>query len=665
MSAVFYILLGWLLTILAAWGWGWLPLRALRIEGEARSLALYRFILGAGLLSLLVFLLCVAGLVYKGAIYALLLAGVLLLYWKRPLPFSIPWDRSGWLYAGFGLYYFMYALMPEMSPDGMSYHLGLVSRYYREHGFRPLPTNMYASLSQAMEMLFLAAFSIGRHSAAALVHFTFLLLLPCALGIHAGRAGWRAGLFVFLLPLVAIDGVSAYNDVALALVAVLIMDAMSRGWVGAAALLAGFAFSIKYTGAVFALLLLPAWRHFPHWIWGLALSLPWLVKNYFDCGNPLAPFFNAWFPNPWYSVEFESGYRAFLRHYDVSGRREWLREVFLGGPKLSGFLGPAALLLPVGLFGLKDPRRRWWLAAAGCALIVYPLNIGTRFLIPALPFLALGLFTWLGPRAPWALTAAVVCAWPTVQRAYSSPHTWRFDSISLRAALRLETEDAFLVRKRAGYVTARTIETFVPPGESVFAASPVAESYTGRNIIVGYQSTQGQRLQHALAAHRHQGYQAGFLYLCPGNRLEVETDTSDTWSITEIEPKPAAMRCNRQPSSAALALDSLWTSRWRTWGPARQGDYCELDGSGPWKVWATADQWALRLKGCRFEPSQSPPVDYRADARRYFLSAGVRYLAVDQVDYPSADMRERPDAWGLELLAERGAVRLYRWKNEE
>lgn len=67
--------------------------------------------------------------------------------------------------------YFTNAMTPERSPDGTAYHLGLVARYLREHGFRRITTNMYANLSQGVEMLYLFAFAFGRHSAAALVHF--------------------------------------------------------------------------------------------------------------------------------------------------------------------------------------------------------------------------------------------------------------------------------------------------------------------------------------------------------------------------------------------------------------------------------------------------------------------------------------------------------------
>lgn len=88
--------------------------------------------------------------------------------------------------------YFTNAMTPERSPDGTAYHLGLVARYLREHGFRRITTNMYANLSQGVEMLHLFAFAFGRHSAAALVHFCFLATLPLAMLCYARRFAFPA-----------------------------------------------------------------------------------------------------------------------------------------------------------------------------------------------------------------------------------------------------------------------------------------------------------------------------------------------------------------------------------------------------------------------------------------------------------------------------------------
>ena len=82
---------------------------------------------------------------------------------------------------------------------------------------------MYANLSQGIEMLFLFAYAFGRHSAAAVVHFAFLLALPWSM-LNYGRrfgfagAGAAGALLVFLSPVVGRDGTTAYNDVAVAAV---------------------------------------------------------------------------------------------------------------------------------------------------------------------------------------------------------------------------------------------------------------------------------------------------------------------------------------------------------------------------------------------------------------------------------------------------------------
>src|SRR5665647_3361197 len=70
-------------------------------------------------------------------------------------------------------------------------------------------------------MLFLVAFAFGRHSAAALVHFTYLCTLPLLMvcwgrRFGLGKAGLFAAFLIFASPVIAKDGISAYNDLAAA-----------------------------------------------------------------------------------------------------------------------------------------------------------------------------------------------------------------------------------------------------------------------------------------------------------------------------------------------------------------------------------------------------------------------------------------------------------------
>jgi len=230
MHHVFYILFGSTFTVLTAIAVGRLLLERLRLRLHRGEEFLLAFFTGSACLSLIVFLLTAAQLAQKGMFLAV---GVLAigLAVKRGLhrssgEFLPPLPRFwrilfGVVFGAFLLVYFTNALAPERSPDGSTYHLGLVARYMREHGFRRITTNMYANLSQGVEMLYLFAFAFGRNSAAALVHLAFLVALPLAMLTYAKRTGFAvagaaAGLLFFASPVVGLDGSTAYIDVALA-----------------------------------------------------------------------------------------------------------------------------------------------------------------------------------------------------------------------------------------------------------------------------------------------------------------------------------------------------------------------------------------------------------------------------------------------------------------
>src|SRR5205085_662586 len=165
------------------------------------------------------------------------------------------------------------------------------------------------------------AFAFGQHSAAAMVHFAFLLALVWQMfGYRPAQApgprplapgpGFLAAVLVFASPLVGIDATSAYNDVALAAIAFTLFQVLqiwdenrSPRLLAAIGLLAGFAVATKYTGwlAIPYALGSVAWKsrrqRAARSLWpvtlGAALVLgPWLVRNWIWARNPVAPFFN-------------------------------------------------------------------------------------------------------------------------------------------------------------------------------------------------------------------------------------------------------------------------------------------------------------------------------------------------------------------------------------
>ena len=229
---------------------------------------------------------------------------------------------------------------------------------------------MYANLSQGIEMLFLHAFVFGRHSAAALVHFSFLVALPLMMLAYEKRFGFpqpgaAGALFFFVSPVVGVDGISAYNDVAVAAILFAIFYLLqiwdrerTPALLVLIGLLAGFAYAAKYTAFValpYALAFL-GWKLYrakqpvlrPLLNVTLLASLmiaPWMVKNWIVVDNPVSPFFNRLFANPYVHVSFEEEYAQGMRNYpDLKSHWEIPLEATMRGRVLGGLLGPLFLL---------------------------------------------------------------------------------------------------------------------------------------------------------------------------------------------------------------------------------------------------------------------------------------------------------------------------------
>ena len=332
---------------------GNLLLRFLRLRLFRTERHFLAFLSGAAVVSTLVFALAALHLIYTW-IFGIMGAAIGLLWYffgrdrqTRAEPARVP-VSTAWrfLFWGplliYGWVYFTAAMMPETSPDGTVYHVGLVVRYYEHRGFFPLRTEMYSGLSGGIEMLFLIAFAFGRHSAAAMVHLLFLLSMPFGMTAWARRIGSpRAGivgaLLFFLSPVVGMDGSSAYIDVAAAAVLFGAFCALeiwrtenSRGALAVAGLLAGFGYAAKFTAGIAAVCGLACvlvichrrgmrWRSALQFAFAFSLPLrlvagPWIVKDILQFQNPFYPLFNSLFPNPWQYPMVEAQWREYLTH---------------------------------------------------------------------------------------------------------------------------------------------------------------------------------------------------------------------------------------------------------------------------------------------------------------------------------------------------------------
>jgi hypothetical protein len=713
---------------------GRLPVRLSRAEHWALALPL-----GAPVVSMAVFLACVLGIarapVFAATGIALLAAAAWLRPRISPQPPGIPkaWRWTAAVVAiPFGALYLLHAWSPEYSPDGASYHLGVVGRYLRAQGFERITTNMYANLSQGIDLLFLFAYAFGRHSAAALTHLAFLGALPALLLAYgrrsgAGAAGAFAACLVFASPVFGIDGASAYNDVAVAALLFTVFY-LTRLWAeqpslplsAAAGFVAGFCYGCKYTAFLavpYGLLAIGigAWRkrlpgvaHLAVFsAAALAMIAPWLIKNWVYLDNPFSPLLNRWFPNPYIHISFEDEYRHLMRNYEGI-RSYWMipAQVLYRGEFLAGILGPVFGLTPLALLGVRRPQVRALLLAGLLFGLPYLSNIGCRFLIPAAPFFALALGVVLTDvlpsRARWLALAVALghgwLSWPSQVEKYSAPGAWRMPLPDWRAALRLKPESEFLQERLGGYGLARLVERNTEPGARILLFTPLPEAYCERDLLVAYQSAEGNQLRdilftplmpEALPVGRQEFvFEAGRY-----RRLRIEQTAagSELWSISEARlyhggretPRAASwrIRASANPWGIADAFDNNPATRWRSWQRIEPGMSVEIDFGAPARVDRVVlemsnDQYQVRMRlaglgadgrwrtlgetAAATEPAPAPAALRRA-AGLELQARRVDYVVVRDNEWGAEEFRSQADAWGMAPVAAGEGGVVYRW----
>lgn len=726
MHKVVSVLFGGLFTLGTAYALGCLALRRLRTNFTREEHPLFALLAGAPLLSLAVFLLATAHLIYDPVLLATGLLSFFFLWktgaWRLPedrLP-ALPrlWRWLFWpLFLVFATVGLINAMGPEISPDGTTYHLGIVGHYYRAHGFRLIASNMYSFLSQGLEMLFLCAWAFGRHSAAALVHYGFLVTLTLLVLRYGQRQGLpavgaAAGLFVLLSPVILVDGSSSYNDVAVActlfgLFYLLEIDAPPL----LTGLLAGFGYALKYTaflGAVYLglrYLVQRRWRHLAVACVPAALMIvPWVLKTWILGGNPFLPLLNSWWPNQFVHPSFEADYQELMRWYSgLQTVGQIPRELTIKGGVLAGFFGPLFYLTPLALLGLRRPAGRRALLCAVLYSLPYAANVGTRFLIPAAPFWAFALAAGLpAVTLPVLLAAHAFLSFPDQPARYCAPWAWRIEKIHYRPALGLETPEHWMAVHWPPYRVARMVEGATPPGAVVFAFSPIPESYTAREIWASYQSGPNEVLRDNILAALVPDFQ-------PQARLEfhfpaaaysafriVQTAAPepgkgdhDQWSISELHIRHQGRELSRDddwrltarpnPWGIQAAFDNNPLTRWRTWARIKPGMYVEVTFGHPRtaddiQLDISNDQWGtrLRLEGrdaagawhdLGHDPVRTglaPPLGLRRLATEQLKRAGVGYLLVSEDDFSWQDFRDNAALWGLHEAAHVDNMRLYK-----
>jgi hypothetical protein len=696
-------------------------------------------------------LLSAVRLVYDAAMVAVAVFTVAAWWrWRRPSLPRVPFasdekDELAWkilllaVAACYGFLYLVHTLAPETRSDGVGYHLALIRRYYRERGFTPITTSFYASLSQGAEMLYLFAYSFGRHSAAKLVHLSFLVASLAAMLSFARRYGvWRAGVVAAVLfacsPIVVPDATSTYNDCALAFYEFIVFYGLLLWWkdresisLPTLGLLAGFCVALKYTGGVALAVLLPlvcwkAFRDSRQWTTALRaasittaaamlLVAPWLIKNSLFVGNPVAPFFNDIFPNPHFTLSWETGYRAYFQTYSHTPQDDrWYTyplELAVRGVRLDGLAGPVFLLTPLALFAWRKPAGKALLAAAAISFLPWLGNAGTRFLIPTLIFVSLALgLALLSLPSRWAtavacvvLLAHAVSSWPSILPRWAGG-VWAVVGVPWKAALRIQPEREYLLQNVPFYHAAEIIAGEVAPPGRVYSLEPLAEAYFDAELLVSYQGALNEELAEMLmtaveqdlwpSRQRRLWWEAQPL---SGFRIVQVNDHSSHWKMSEIRlleqgPVPPApdwaISSEPWPWHAKRLLDGNPLTSWNSWEPLRAGMWIEvrfpqpltLSGAELIYPWGqhfieleyfgldASSEW--RRLEARSEQSRRPfdPEGLKTWAVEQLARQGVKLLVTNLEggghNYLAPFIEEDPQSWGLEEIGRDGPLRVYR-----
>jgi hypothetical protein len=686
------------------------------------------FVLGASLVHLAEFALLSLKIAYRPVVVGMLAipiaAAVWTGAWRRKGDTVAPLSQRlkifyGVIFGIFTILYFFHAWAPESSADGSSYHLGLVARYLRVHGFEQVITNMYANLSAGVEMLFVPAFAIGKHSSGALVHYAFLVALAMAIFAYGRRIGkpWvgaAGALLVYASPVVGLDGSIAYNDCAVAAIAFSTFywleiwdETRNPRLLILIGLLAGYCYAAKYTAVMMTIyaFLFVAWRSrrvrsvLVVAACGAMMIVPWMAKNWIYAQNPVAPFFNKVFRNPYRHVIGEQEYNDFLSRYDVENKWTLPLEVTVRGWKTTGLIGPIFLLAPVALLALRFREGRRLLLPGILLFAPYFSNVGTRFLIPCLPFFSLA----MAMAVPWTpvLAAIVVfhalASWPSMIPRYTPPYAWRLDQILWEQAIRKIPQDRYLAETLGGYGVARMIDDNVPKGARVLAQNGLPDAYTTREIVVGWQAAWNDDLEDTLNMGWNGGSQPARrrIFKFPVRKAQrvrvLQTGVGaplEQFNVHELRyffngaelPRDPLWRLRAWPNpwDVQLAFDNSPATRWRSWEVAWPGMYIETD-FGKYQLFdevtidTSLDYLNIRLQveamdnsggwvKLSSEPKDEviqPPVAIRRMAASELRARGINYILMNDTDWGAEDMREDPESWGFKEIAKGYGARIY------
>jgi len=246
---------------------------------------------------------------------------------------------------------------------------------------------------------------------------------------------------------------------------------------------------------------------------------------------------------------------------------------------------------------------------------------------------------------------------------------------------------------------ARMVDRYVPLGERVLAVNFGREAYTSRQVMTSFRSASNEVLSDILITGFSESAQPTrarefHFPIRAVRRLRVvqtaQAQWPEQWNINElrffregaeIERRPEwSLRAWPNPWDVQLAFDNSPVTRWRSWEIASPGMYVEVDFGrdetlDEVRVEAAADYTRVRMRvdamnaAGQWEKIADEPKDVDIDTHGYSMrrmaayelhARGVNYVLMMDNDYGADDLRDDPEAWGVEQAASTSWARLYK-----
>jgi dolichyl-phosphate-mannose-protein mannosyltransferase len=407
-------------------------------------------------------------------------------------------------------------LLPPTSRDELTHHLAIPKLYAESGRIIEVPIAPYAYYPMLIDMLYTPWVYWGHDFVPKWIHALFGFLTGLLLYAYCGgRMNAAYGLLAFFFfvstPVIArlshwgyIDlGITFYTTASLLCLLRWCEDRKALRWLALAALSLGFALATKPNGLVAALLISflfllvivkPPLRRPTEigrelLLFGaltLLPFLPWLLKNWFQTGNPFYPLLGSWFSSKGTGINAGvsfGGLAILEKRALLYGETFWqilglpLRIFFSGqddNPQLfDGVLTPILIVFLPWAFKGKWLEEKKLLASFALLFLFYALflvDMRIRYILSIVPPLVIlavyGVFNiYLRIKRPAYLFAGIIffVAWHGI-------YLWHYfqEAAPLKYLARDESRQIYLTRVLPEYSTFEYINRRTPPTAKIY-----------------------------------------------------------------------------------------------------------------------------------------------------------------------------------------------------